>query len=180
MSVMPLPSDVHVAPRPVKRSICSVPGQNRFFWVKSSNAPTLFDAFTTYVWERFTDDYQASMAEAEFYARIQRAMRGQLVPVEQVKPMHEAPGVFEIRWNWHDYANGKKQYIGARLFHMEKVMERWIIAAYLMCKKSDTDDLSTYFKQTGGAKSAKHAVEESEPDSANAWEEYRSDEFTLS
>lgn len=62
----------------------------------------------------------------------------------------------------------------------EKVMERWIIAAYLMCKKSDTDDLSTYFKQTGGAKSAKHAVEESEPDRANAWEEYRSDEFTLS
>ncbi len=120
------------------------------------------------------------MAEAEFYARIQRAMRGQLVPVEQVKPMHEAPGVFEIRWNWHDYANGKKQYIGARLFHMEKVMERWIIAAYLMCKKSDTDDLSTYFKQTGGAKSAKHAVEESEPDRANAWEEYRSDGFTLS
>ena len=49
-----------------------------------------------------------------------------------------------------------------------------------MCKKSDTDDLSTYFKQTGGAKSAKHAVEESEPDRANAWEEYRSDEFTLS
>lgn len=39
------------------------------------------------------------MAEAEFYARIQRAMRDQLVPVEQVKPMHEAPGVFEIRWN---------------------------------------------------------------------------------
>ena len=31
-------------------------------------------------------------------------------------------------------------------------MERWIIAAYLMCKKSDTDDLSTYFKQTGGAR----------------------------
>ena len=76
--------------------------------------------------------------------------------------------------------NGKKQYIGARLFHMEKVMERWIIAAYLMCKKSDTDDLSTYFKQTGGAKAAKWMVAESEPDCANAWEEYRSDEFTLS
>lgn len=166
MSAFPTPKEFRPAV-----SICSDWQQNRFFWVSNAEVEDLEQAWDKYVSDRFRDDFAESMAEEEFFERIETAMKGRLKPVLEVKPLNEAPGVYEIRWNWED----NEHFIGARLFHKEEREQRWIISAQLMCKRETRDTEVQHYQQTNYAKRAGKLVEQSKKTNWNNLNEYKPD-----
>ncbi|MDF7663243.1 hypothetical protein PT282_00915 [Bifidobacterium sp. ESL0763] len=163
MNETPLPSKVLIGP---KKSLCADSGNNRLFWVPGDKVRTIVEAFDAYLADRFPNEEQESMAFGEYVSRLLRAMHGKLRQSRgsdaEVKRMLEAPGIFEIRWHWNVMEHGLRKFIGARLFHREISEGRKLVAARLMCKKGDIDQLATHYKQTGFAKDADWAIRHSD------------------
>lgn len=76
---------------------------------------------------RVWNPWSSSMARAEFKRRLEKAVRGQLKPVDEVKPVDVAqpPPMYEIRWQDIAVANlrddGSQEFgkVVVRLYHSE-------------------------------------------------------------
>ncbi|MFT8988479.1 MAG: hypothetical protein ABF966_09650 [Bifidobacterium psychraerophilum] len=154
------PATVSVAPR--FPSICGRKGStNRAYWYSDSHAETIDDAFDQYVASKFYSPYQAAQAAEEFMDTMERAKRGDLEHVDEIRPINpattEPETIYEIKTHWHNSKRSANTsgYLGARLFHGEPPQRpNTIIGVYLMCKSEYSDDDDEWLAQTGAAKSA--------------------------
>ncbi|AIZ15498.1 hypothetical protein [Bifidobacterium catenulatum] len=105
---IPTPSNAGV--RPVFPSICSQKKPIEFFWFQTDVAADLEEAFEEYVAPQFESDYAAAMAEEEFLDTIDRAKKGVLKPVYEVKEINakttSPERIFEIRNGWPNTKRG--------------------------------------------------------------------------
>lgn len=165
------PSDIHVAP--ARESICSICvnketfSDNTFYWYPRSSAENLEEAFETYIAPAFFDEYAAASAEAEFLGMVERAKKGTLEPINELKLMNTENTnpeiIFEIKTQWPNTRRSATTsgYLGARLFHGEpKELPNSIVSVYLHCKKEDVDDEETRSKQTAAARTAAYFLGE--------------------
>ena len=108
-----------------------------------------------YVAPQFESDYAAAMAEEEFLGTIDRAKKGVLKPVYEVKEINakttSPERIFEIRNGWPNTkrGSGKSQYLGSRLFHAEpRELGDVALGLFLMAKREmQTDTMLWQTKQ---------------------------------
>ena len=163
--------------KPIPPSICSQKRPVTFYWFPTDEAADLEEAFEEYVAPQFESDYAAAMAEEEFIATIERAKKGVLKPVYEVKEINSettAPEkIFEIRNGWPNSkrGSGKCQYLGSRLFHAEpRELRRAALGLFLMAKKEMQTDAMLWQTQTADAICAKQRLQECR---ANDWKEIK-------
>lgn len=150
-------------------SLCCQSGVHDLFWYPQSDAKTVEDAFELYIVPKFHSKYQAARAMEDFLETLDRARRGVLKPVREVRiitPTVTKPWVvFEIKNNWDNTQRSaqRRGYVGSRLFHGEpEERPNSIVATWLMVKVEDADDEATRSKQTGAAKQAAFRLDECE------------------
>lgn len=159
------PSDIHVSPElESNRSICvrkTTPEDNKFYWYPRSSCSDLVDAFEKYILPAFFSEYAAASAEEDFLETVERAKKGALKPVYELRlmnPKNTAPEIiFEIKSEWPNTRRSAKTtgYVGARLFHGEPAeLTDSIVSVYLHCKEDDADPEVTRDKQTRAARTA--------------------------
>lgn len=151
----------------VHPSICSRKRPVTFYWFPTDAAADLEEAFEEYVAPQFESDHAAASAEEEFLATIERAKKGILKPVYEVKEINAettAPErIFEIRNSWPNSkrGSGKCQYLGSRLFHAEpQELESAALGLFLMAKKEMQTDAMLWQTQTTDAVRAKQRLQE--------------------
>ncbi|MBS6345007.1 MAG: hypothetical protein KH404_04630 [Bifidobacterium pseudolongum] len=150
-------------------SLCCQDGMHDLFWYPQSDAKTVEEAFEQYVLPKFYSPFQAARAMEDFLDTLDRARRGVLKPVREVRvitPSVTKPWVvFEIKNNWDNTQRSSKRsgYVGSRLFHGEpEERPNSIVATWLTVKLEDVDDDATRSKQTGAAKQAAFRLDECE------------------
>ncbi|MCH4835336.1 hypothetical protein LF919_05405 [Bifidobacterium pseudolongum] len=150
-------------------SLCCRSGAHDLFWYPKPDARTVEEAFERYVLPKFHSPFQAARAMEDFLDTLDRARRGILKPVREVRvitPTVTKPWtVFEIKNNWDNTQRSARRsgYVGSRLFHGEpEERPNSIVATWLMVKLEDVDDEATRSKQTGAAKQAAFRLDECE------------------
>lgn len=88
MDAAGIPTPNNAGVRSVFPSICSQKKPIEFFWFQTDVAADLEEAFEEYVAPQFESDYAAAMAEEEFLGTIDRAKKGVLKPVYEVKEIN--------------------------------------------------------------------------------------------
>lgn len=178
MNAAGIPTPNNAGVRPVFPSICSQKKPIEFFWFQTDVAADLEEAFEEYVAPQFESDYAAAMAEEEFLDTIDRAKKGVLKPVYEVKEINDKTTsperIFEIRNGWPNTkrGSGKNQYLGSRLFHAEpRELGDVALGLFLMAKREMQTDTMLWQTQTADAIYAKQRLQECR---ANNWEGIKS------
>lgn len=167
MSNTGIPTPNMVGVKSLYPSICSRKRPVTFYWFPTDAASDLEGAFEEYVAPQFESEYAATMAEEEFLATIERAKKGILKPVYEVKEINAetaAPErIFEIRNSWPNSKrkSGNCQYLGSRLFHAEpRELKDAALGLFLMAKKEMQTDTMLWQTQTADAIHAKYRLQE--------------------
>ncbi|WP_425955320.1 hypothetical protein [Xylanimonas sp. McL0601] len=94
-------------PAPARNSICSSGVRIDFYWWSCADEDVkshLDDALAA-LWRavdgpnRRWTPWSQSMVRSQFKKRLEKAIRGQLVPVDEIKPLRDGrASLFEIRW----------------------------------------------------------------------------------
>lgn len=101
--------------------------------------------------DRVWNPYAKGLVRSEFKKRIEKAERGQLVPVDEVKPVEvwNPPPLYEIRWPdihvTERSKDGIQTYltVQVRMYHSEPAQEpEFFIGHHVHEKRLDVDDIN--------------------------------------
>jgi len=138
------------------RCSCGSPIEFRWFGYPTAEAgldlDTATDAFITSISPegRVWNPYALRMVRAEFRDRIKTAARGELEPVDEVKPVdiRNPPPLYEIRWQGihvTDQIDGQLHHTTAlvRMYHSEPAsIPEYFVGHHVHEKLVDVDDIS--------------------------------------
>lgn len=86
-------------------SVCSGGIPVDYYWRQCVSSHHIFETVQKLMgilYEKYhLNEYKAAYAEAQFYALLEKATQGKLVPIDHVKQISRSPDVdmYEIRWN---------------------------------------------------------------------------------